>query len=304
MRAAVIGIGSNSLRLLVADISNGNQAAVFRKREGLRVFASLNDKLEITQEMIRNACGAVLRMRQTAEMLGAEQIRMFATSAVRDAANRQALTDTLLQKTGLMLDICSGEMEAKLSFLGAAGEQRLGMIDIGGGSTEIVIGEHEIVEFSCSLQVGAVRLFREMKIQSVPDANHAMDTVKALLNPYRNKIRQVKTPTKWVGVGGTLTAAATAMQNIAWDTRKCIHGFSAEHSEVRRILETFADMTPDQRRNARSIPPDRADIIVHGFAILLACMEALSIDRIIVSEHTNLDGYLKLITADESGSTA
>ena len=300
MRAAAIGIGSNSLRLLVADLENNQVRTVLRDREGLRVFASLNEQLEITRDMIQKTCVSVAAMKQTAEELGAKPILLFATSAVRDAKNQRALSDALFRETGLVLDICSGETEARLSFAGAAGEARSGMIDIGGGSTEIVIGERDTIEFSRSLQAGAVRLFREIQIETVSDARRVMEFAENQLLPYMPQIRQIKTPSAWVGVGGTMTAIATCIQDIKWNTREGIHGFDAKRSEVRRVMETLAQLPAGQRRNLRSIPPDRADIFVHGLAILLGCMEILSIESITISERTNLDGYLKLFTADGS----
>jgi exopolyphosphatase / guanosine-5'-triphosphate,3'-diphosphate pyrophosphatase len=299
MRAAVIGIGSNSLRLLVADIQNDRQSAVLRERVGLRVFASLNQKLEIGEDMIHNACEAVLLMKTSAQKAGAETIRLFATSALRDAGNKALFTQALLKRTGLTTDIVSGELEARLSFLGAAGMGSAGMIDIGGGSTEIVIGDQGEPLFSCSLQAGAVRLYRELPIASAADTRAVIDVVNRLLDPYLQSIRKMKTPAQWVGVGGTMTAAATSVQEIDWQSQDNIHGFAAKRTEIRRVMETMADMTPDQRRDLGTVPPDRADIVVHGLAILLACMETLQIESIIISEQTNLDGYLRMITTAE-----
>ncbi|MBN1778260.1 MAG: hypothetical protein JW811_09080 [Clostridiales bacterium] len=297
MRAAIIGIGSNSLRLLVADIIGGAQTAVLRERIGLRVFASLNERHEIDETMIHNACEAVALMKETAIRQSADIIRLFATSAVRDAANKTALADALMRKTGITLDILTGETEAKLSFLGATGNGSAGVIDIGGGSTEIVIGDHGQIAFACSLQAGAVRLFRELQIKSASGVRRVMDAVEELLASHMVKIKQQKAPSEWLGVGGTLTAAATYVQDIPWNSHGRIHGFILERPDIRRVTETLAGMTLKRRLSLETIPPDRADIIVHGFAILLSCMETLKINEIKVSEHTNLDGYL--ITAGE-----
>ena len=302
MRAAVIGIGSNSLRLLVADIENGNQTAVLRKRIGLRVFASLNEAREMDESMIRDTCEAVLQMKQYAKQSGAEIIRLFATSAVRDAKNSAAMQDALLENTGLHLSILSGEQEARYSFHGAAGSGSAGMIDIGGGSTEIVIGDHGQPQYAISLQAGAVRMFGEMPIGSAADTKAVMDSVNRLLAPHMLSIRQMKTPTQWVGVGGTMTAAATCIQGIDWHTHEGVHGFGVQRQALRHVMETLADMPLTVRQKLGTVPPDRADIVVHGFAILLQCMETLCIDTITISEHTNLDGYLRAITADESES--
>ena len=299
LRAAAIGIGSNSLRLLVADIENGNLTPVLRKRIGLRMFASLNARHEIDETMIHNACETVFLMRRSAEDAGAENIRLFATSAVRDAANKTEFSKALLCRTGLTPDIISGEMEARLSFLGAAGKDHAGMIDIGGGSTEIVIGNGGAPQFACSLQAGAVRLFRELPITSIADTQSVIKIINRLLDPYLKTIRQMKTPIQWIGVGGTMTAAATCIQGIDWHSKDHVHGFTAARRDVRRVMETLAELPLEQRKALGTVPPDRADIVVHGFAILLACMESLSIDTITISERTNLDGYLHWITADE-----
>ncbi|HPJ01969.1 MAG TPA: hypothetical protein PKU80_03935 [Candidatus Limiplasma sp.] len=302
LREAAIGIGSNSLRLLVADIEQGNQTAVLRKRIGLRVFTSLNDTHEMDESMIHDACEAVQQMKQYAQQSGAELIRLFATSAVRDAKNSAALQDALWQNTGLHLSILSGEQEAKYSFLGAAGNASTGMIDIGGGSTEIVIGDHGQPQYAISLQAGAVRMFQEMPITSAVDTKAVMDSVARLLSPNTKTIWQMKTPTQWVGVGGTMTAAATCIQGIDWHSHKRVHGFGVQRQALRHAMETLADMPLTDRKKLGTVPPDRADIVVHGFAILLQCMETLCIDTITISEHTNLDGFLRAITAGGSES--
>ena len=160
MRVAAIGIGSNSLRMLVADVDGGRLLRLDRYREGLRVFAALDRQGNIVADMIGKACQSVETFRRQAVAQGAEQIHLFATSAVRDAANQAAFSQALLEATGLSLEICSGALEAKLSFLGATDGESSGLIDIGGGSTEIVVGRGLEIQRAVSLQMGAVRLYR------------------------------------------------------------------------------------------------------------------------------------------------
>ncbi len=234
-------------------------------------------------------------MKNKANAKGAEAIHLFATSAVRDAANQREFEDRLNKATGLTLQICPGSEEARLSFLGATGPERSGMIDIGGGSTEIVIGQGDTLDFSQSLQMGAVRLFREKPIASVADAYRVMDRAAELLEPYRAGILAARPPQRWYGVGGTFTTTAALVQNISWTARERVHGFCAGRGDVRRVLETLAPLTVEERLRLPGLQPQRADIVVHGLAILLCCMERLGLTRITVSEYGNLEGYLKSV---------
>ena len=237
MRTAVIGIGSNSLRMLVADIHQGRLKRLKRYREGLRVFAALEANGAISRDMTQRACESVGRFRARAMEDGACEVRLFATSAVRDAVNRQAFCDALRDSTGLTADVLSGEQEARLSFLGATESTDRGLIDIGGGSTEIVSGRGDHIDAAISLQLGAVRLFRAMPILTVQDARR----VEAFA---RDKVREGLTPEHahasasggWVGVGGTFTTTAALVQRIPWDQRELIHGFALGREALEQAL--------------------------------------------------------------------
>lgn len=119
MRVAAIGIGSNSLRMLIADVARGRLRRLHRYREGLRVFAALDPQGNITAEMMDKACRSVGEFVREAKAQRSQQIHLFATSAVRDAGNQAAFAGALEEATGLPLEICSGDLEARLSFVGA-----------------------------------------------------------------------------------------------------------------------------------------------------------------------------------------
>ena len=171
MRIAAIGIGSNSLRMLLADISEGKMHRLHRFREGLRVFAALDEQKRISSEMMRKACESVAGFRKEAEAAGAEAVHLFATSAVRDAANQQEFAQALLEHTGLALDVCSGEKEARLSFLGAMEKGPTGVIDIGGGSTELVVGDEKGVSTAASVQMSGTAFSPASLIQRAGGAD-------------------------------------------------------------------------------------------------------------------------------------
>ena len=294
MLAAAIGIGSNSLRMLIADIENTQLRRVLRDRAGLRVFAALDPNRNITEDMMAKAAQSVLGFVEKAKAYHVEKLHLFATSAVRDAANQEEFCERIHQATGLRPEICSGEMEAMLSFLGATDGERVGVIDIGGGSTEIVVGKGRVLDNVVSLQMGAVRLYRMRPIHSEADAWQVADIAREILRPSADDILS-GAPEKWVGVGGTFTTAAALLQNIFWTQKDLIHQYPVSRANLESCIRTLSPMSLEDRNTLPGLQPQRADIVVHGMAILLACMQSLGIDQITVSECGNLEGYLKYL---------
>lgn len=293
MRTAVIGIGSNSLRMLIADIDGHELRRLKRYREGLRVFAALDEHGNISGEMLADAARSVRGFADEARELGAAQIHLFATSAVRDAGNQAEFADCLYKATGLRLEICSGDTEASLSFIGATEGDHAGLIDIGGGSTELALGGSGHIDDCVSLQMGAVRLYRAHPIASVSDADEVVELAGGIIAPCKSRFRERGKSARWVGVGGTFTTTAALVQRIPYEDRGSIHGFGLRISDVRLAMEHLAPMPYEKRLTLPYLQPQRADIVVHGIAILYACMRELKISDITVSEYGNLEGYLK-----------
>ena len=180
MRAAVIGIGSNSVRSLLADVNGADYKRLWRDREGTRLFAGLDADGNLNRESMDKTVSAVRRMASELRRQGAEKLAIFATSAARDAANGQAFMAEVEREAGVPLRIISGEEEAELSFLGASAAvdaDRAGMIDIGGGSTEIAIGTRAGIECAFSCQMGAVRLYRRLRIDRKEDMKPVEDRI-------------------------------------------------------------------------------------------------------------------------------
>ncbi len=293
MRAAVIGIGSNSVRMLVADVQGGKLHQVLRDREGTRLFGGLSQDGNLSRESMTLTMTAVRTMHQKAIALNAAAIHLFATSAVRDAGNQQEFSSMILHDTGLELEICSGESEAALSFLGSTFGERSGVIDIGGGSTEYVIGCGTVIECGMSLQMGAVRLFRLYPIQSAADVPRVLHAAYEILKEGIGPLIDAGLPDNWVGVGGTFTALAAICKGVPWTEKTRLNGYSLSLDQVESWLYRLAGMSLPQRMTLPGLQPQRADIMAHGTAILAASMRQLNIPSILVSEFGNLDGYLK-----------
>ncbi|MGN0747144.1 MAG: hypothetical protein ACI4ML_10755 [Aristaeellaceae bacterium] len=293
MMVAVIGIGSNSVRMLVAQVEGNHARRLWRDREGTRLFAGLNAEGRLRPEAMDTTVAAVKRMAEDARARGAEQVHLFATSATRDASNQEEFAARLRSEAGVELEVCSGEKEAALSFLGATDGDYCGVIDIGGGSTEVVVGQGKSLVCAFSCQMGAVRLHQRQPIASHSD----LPLVEAMATDIlEDKLREHPTltlPGKWIGTGGTFTTLAAMVKGIRWTDRTYMHGTVLTLEQVEREAWLLSDMPMEERLRLPGLQPHRADIVVHGICILLAAMRRLGIDRITVSEYGNLDGYMK-----------
>lgn len=298
MRVASIGIGSNSLRMLVADIlPNGELKQVLRDREGLRVFASLSNQNggSISSAMCMQAAKSIFQMKEKALDLGASKIHLFATSATRDASNKDEFLSAIYNNTGLQTEIISGLEEAQLSFIGASYGVKSCMIDIGGGSTEFALGSIAGVEYAHSFQIGAVRLARILDINTKNDIPNVYSYVKDILITEQDKILQFADThlnTVCFGVGGTFTNLGAFVSDLPWSSYDKINDTNISKQDVMRACERLADMSTDDRQCLKSIQKNRADIIVHGIAILYTCMDMFNIDNVCVSTRGNLEGYI------------
>jgi len=294
VRAAVIGIGSNSVRTLLADVSGAEFRRLWRDREGTRLFAGLDADGNLNRDSMDKTIAAVRRMATEVGQKGAEKIAIFATSAARDAANGKTFMAEVEREAGIPLRIISGEEEAELSFLGASAvtdASRCGMIDIGGGSTEIAIGTRAGIESAFSCQMGAVRLYRRLRIDRKEDMKPVEIAAAEILNDHLKDYPEIRLPDTWVGTGGTFTALAAMALGQPWTDRAHVHGTTITSSEIRDIGETLAGMKVEDRIRLQGLQPSRADIVVHGICILLGVMERLGMKQITVSEWGNLDGY-------------
>ncbi len=293
MRAAVIGIGSNSVRMLVAETNGQDMKRIGRERAGTRLFAGLDEQKRLSAEAMLVSCDAVRKMAESAREQNAEHIDLFATSATRDAANRQDFAELLRQETGLELEICSGNEEAALSFFGATDGGDSGVIDIGGGSTEIIFGQGMSIRCAFSCQMGAVRLFRQLPIRDHGDLDAVEQVASDILADKLLDYPALTMPSSWRGTGGTFTTLAAMVKGIYWSDRTYMHGTVLKAADIARLERSLADMSIEERRKLPGLQPNRADIVVHGICILRAVMRRFGIDEITVSEYSNLDGYFK-----------
>lgn len=297
MKHAVIGIGSNSIRLLIGSVEESVQV-LHRLREDVRLFAGLQDG-RLRSESVLQAAFAVNRLVVFAREHGADCFHVIATSATRDATNSDELCNLVESMTGIQVRVLSGNEEANLSFLSCAGSGFYGMIDLGGGSTEISIGGSDRAFIARSIQVGAGRLLQEV---SSLEHGGLPEAVALCNNRVKDGWKDVgldRLPTTWYGIGGTLTCLASMDMELKKYDRETVDGYTLTHEAVAKWAEKLSQMSVSERAEIRGIQPRRADIIAHGVAALLGVMDALGIPRLIVRNRSNLDGFLSRIAIDQ-----
>lgn len=291
LRQAVIAIGSNSTRMLCANLDPALSDAV-RGRIETQLFLSLSEGMEIGDGALAVLCQAVESLRLQALAAGAEKITLMATCAMRESANNSKAFDTLLKCCGLPLQIISGEQEARLSFLGAASavpeKETLGVLDIGGGSAEIAIGGLQGALDAQSLPIGASRLYRQCPIEGLESLKTAMGLVKGILDSGYRKGPAL--PSDWMLVGGTGTALAGVLRGSFYPPEDPPYPVTLKEAED--TLRRLALLSPKERALLPGLPPGREHIFPTGLCALVVLMHALEIPQIKISARNNTDGYL------------
>ena len=296
---AVIGIGSNSIRLLMGDVQNESVSVLQRLREDTRLFAGLENN-RLNGESIAKAAFSVGLLVAYSKEHGAESIHIIATSAARDAMNSDELTELVLSMTGVEVKILSGIEEAELSFVGCAGTGYCGMIDLGGGSTEISIGGSNRPMVARSIPVGAGRLLQEVPSLLDGGLSEAVDRCKNRARDGFADVKLDRMPSAWYGIGGTLTCLASMDMELEEYDRELVDGYALTHEAVIKWANRLSGMSVAERAQIKGIQPRRADIIGHGAAALLGVMDALGLPRLIVRNRSNLDGFLSRIATNQN----
>jgi exopolyphosphatase/guanosine-5'-triphosphate,3'-diphosphate pyrophosphatase len=293
-RVGVIDVGTNSTRLLVADVVGRQVSEVERRSTVTRLGRGVDLSGHLAAEAIEDACGAIAGYVEVLQDVGAEKLDAIATSAVRDADNGGAFIAELRERFALSARVLDGDEEARLTYLGASSERLPTrptlVIDIGGGSTELIVGRGEEMEFHTSLQAGVVR-HTERHIASDPPTAAELEglagDVRALIE---SRIPDRLAAEEGIAVAGTPTSlAAIEMALDPYDPER-VHGHELALPSIQRMLSQLASSPLSNRVKITGMHPDRAPTIVAGVVILVEAMRAFGLDRITVSEHDILYG--------------
>ncbi len=310
IRVATIDIGSNSLRLMVADVrADGSYELVDDEKVVTRLGRGTSSRDELDPDAIVETAAAVRTMRQIAEGLNVTRIRAVATCAVREARNREDFLARVRDEAGLEVEVISGDDEARFSHASVDAAFDLGgtdvaVVDIGGGSTEILLCSAGIVSQVASMSVGAVRL-TESASDLPPDKRlpRMERIVREHLRTHLGRPRVA--PTVMIGTGGTFTAIG-AMERMRRDgpdadpdrAKVNLRGERLHRADVRRLLEQLNRMTDRERASVRGLGADRADIIVAGVTIADTVMDRLDVNELLIHDGGVRDGVLLEMAAE------
>jgi exopolyphosphatase / guanosine-5'-triphosphate,3'-diphosphate pyrophosphatase len=316
MRVAVVDIGTNSTRLLVADVAHDGTLVELERRAKV---TRLGDRLEETGVLDDRAMERVLatlsEYRTLIDAHRAQPAVAVLTSAVRDAANGDAFLARVRAHDGALdARVIAGEEEARLTFRGATSERAPGdltptvVIDVGGGSTELVVGSGREVSFHVSTQAGVVR-HTERHLAGDPPTEGELGALAADVRSIFERAVPPEaraTPRAAIAVAGTATSLGAIDLNMACWSANATHGHVVSVETCRRILERLAALPEAQRRTVRGLHPDRAPTIVAGVVMVIEALKVFGLDATAVSDHDILRGAaLELVHCGvPSGATA
>lgn len=296
MRVAAIDCGTNSIRLLIADISNGKFHEVKRDMEIVRLGQGVDQTGQFHPDAIARTLNAVDKFASEISKRGVERIRFCATSATRDATNRDLFVSGVKERLGIEPEVISGEEEARLSFSGATRElpdslDPFLVIDIGGGSTEFVLGHRE-VSAAKSVNIGCVRMAERHFVHD-PASNQEIESartdIKSAIAEAANvvKIKEAKT---LVAVAGTATTVAAAALELEQYDRYAIHLSRISAQRTHEVTQMFLQMTRAERASLGYMHPGRVDVIGAGSLVLSEIMNETGAKEFLASEADILDG--------------
>ncbi|MFN3286426.1 MAG: exopolyphosphatase [bacterium] len=293
MRRAAIDVGTHSVRLLVADVQDGTVRPVLRRLEVTRLGEGVDRTGLLLPQAIGRTVRAVRAFWRLAEQAGAERVTVVGTSAVREAANRFTLMRDLRP---IQLRVLSGEEEAELGYRGVrAGLPGVAdplVVDVGGGSTELVCGSGDQVRYRVSLPVGSVRLTERYLHADPPtdvEVHAARQEVAECLRPHRQSLTG---PRVAVGVGGTVTSVAAVDLSLHPYDPDRVHGHRLPAPRLRSLARGLCTMPLALRRCLPGLLPERADVICGGAVVLETVVEVLQLAEVVASEADLLWGVI------------
>lgn len=299
MKVAAIDVGTNSMRLLIADYEDGD----FKNREKhinvTRLGLDVDRDGIIGEGAMQRNLDSLDEFGSLARQEGCEEIWAIGTSALRDSKNSDEFVKRAAEKSGIAVEIISGAAEADMGFIGVlqgldSKDENILVVDIGGGSTEFIVGNKDGIKFIKSENIGALRMTEKFLRQDPVDTLEyglMENYISEELNDTIDKVCKLNIK-KVVGIGGTITSVAAMLQEMEPYDMEKIHGSIIRYSEISQLLGSLKNMRLSEKRMIKGLQPQRADIITAGVGILEIILRMICFDRMAVSEYDNLEGLI------------
>jgi exopolyphosphatase/guanosine-5'-triphosphate,3'-diphosphate pyrophosphatase len=305
-RVAVIDIGTNSTRLLIAEVSGNTVVELERISTVTRLGRGVDHSGQLSDEAIEDTCAVIGDYLEKIAGGQVEKSLAVATSAVRDASNGSVFAAELRERFALDLLILSGDQEAWMTYRGAIsdrdGEENLLVVDIGGGSTELVVGRGPSPLFHTSLQAGVVRHTERLLTSDPPETGDLESLAGDIHRLIGEALEGQDLPgiETAVGVAGTPSSLAAIDLELDPYDPAAVEGHTLDLGTVQTWLSRLASLPLEERKQVTGLHPDRAQPVVAGLVILIEVMRAFDLDRIEVSEHDLLYGLALTAARDEA----
>ena len=300
MKIGTIDIGTNSMRLLIADYKNNKIENRKKYINITRIGQGVDDKGYITEEALERNLNALKEFADKCIEEKCEKVYCMGTSALRDSKNGQDFVDRAKELTNIDVKIICGEEESNLGFMGvlegAGGDKSnyILVLDIGGGSTEFIVGNEDGIKFCKSENVGALRM-TEKFITTDPISDEEFSKmsgfIEKTISSTLDKIKGMHV-SKLVGIGGAITSLSAMNQQLEVYSMEKVHNSVVTKKDLEKILQNLKKMTLSDKKTIKGLQPKRADIITAGVKILHIVMEKLEIEKIMISEYDNLEGLI------------
>ena len=296
-RRAVIDVGTNSIKLLIGEVAEGVVHPIDERSDQTRLGAGFYENRELQPVPIARTASAVARFVAMAHDAGAESIRLIATSAARDARNADALIEAIQRAAGLRVEIISGEQEAEWVFRGVTSDPALHgcqllILDVGGGSTEFIVGDHGRHSFRQSFPIGSVRLLEQFRPGDPPSLAEVAgcrqwlrDFFHREIGPPLEKIlgNDARQNVTLVGTGGTTSILARMEKKLERFERARIEGTRLTRQQILDYMVHLWSLSLANRKKIPGLPANRADVIIMGVAIYEALMHHFNLPELYVS---------------------
>ena len=295
-RIAAIDLGTNSMRLLLCEVEKG----IFKNKKKeiitTRIGKNLSQSGVMSEKAMNKNIEALKYFKKMAEDFGAEEIIVIATSAVRDADNKDVFIQKTKNETGIDIRAISGDEEAYIGMLGATYggnlDESILIVDVGGGSTELVLNKDRIIKYSASINAGAVRM-TESYIMNNPIADNDIKNLEKCLNQlFCEALSRLSKESidRIIAIGGTATTAAAIYYEMEVYDQEKIHNTILNSVFINEIFEKLKFMSLYERYKVKGLEKERADIIPAGLYIIKFLMSRLNKESVLISEYDNLEG--------------